>query len=246
MAATPSGRWRGHGYPYAMPRQIVAIGGAGLSERLLRRFVLDLTGKSQPRVLYIPTANGDAPDGIVMFYEAASADGCRPSHLPLFMRKHEDLAPVILDQDVIYVGGGNTANMLAIWRVQGVDTLLRQAWEQGTVLCGSSAGSICWFEGGITDSFGLQLAELHDGLGFLPGSNCPHYDSEARRQPVYTRAVAGGFLPGLAAEDAVALHFRDRELVEAVSARPNGRAFRVEGRDGQAVETPLPVRYLGG
>jgi peptidase E len=227
-------------------RHIVAIGGAGLSERLLRRFVLDLTGKPHPRILYIPTANGDAPDGIVMFYEASSADGCQPSHLPLFMRQHEDLAPVILEQDVICVGGGNTANMLAIWRVQGVDKLLRQAWDNGAVLCGSSAGSICWFEAGITDSFGLQLAELHDGLGFLPGSNCPHYDSEALRRPVYTQAVARGFMPGLAAEDAVALHFVDRELAEAVSARPNGRAFRVEARDGQAVETPLPVRYLGG
>jgi dipeptidase E len=229
-----------------MARHIVAIGGAGLSERPLRRFVLGLTGKAQPRILYLPTANGDAPEGVVMFYEAFSRDGCKAAHLPLFMRKHEDLAPVILEQDVIYVGGGNTANMLAIWRVQGVDQLLRQAWDNGTVLCGSSAGSICWFEAGITDSFGLQLAELHDGLGFLGGSNCPHYDSEARRRPVYTQAVANGFLPGLAAEDAVAFHFEDRELVETVSARPNSRGFQVEASNGQAIETPLPVRYLGG
>lgn len=229
-----------------MARHIVAIGGAGLSERLLRRYVLDLTGKQRPRILYIPTAGGDSPEGTVMFYESFAADGCQASHLPLFMRKHEDLAPVILEQDAIYVGGGNTANMLAIWRVQGVDKLLGQAWESGTVLCGSSAGSICWFEGGITDSFGPQLAELHDGLGFLPGSNCPHYDSEPLRRPVFTSAVAGGFLPGLAAEDAVGLHFVDRNLAEIVSARPNAQAFRVEARDGQAVETPLPVRYLGG
>ncbi|MFI5266332.1 MAG: Type 1 glutamine amidotransferase-like domain-containing protein [Chloroflexota bacterium] len=229
-----------------MARHIVAIGGAGLSERLLRRFVLDLTGKPRPRILYIPTANGDSPEGIVMFYEAFSQESCQPSHLPLFMRKHEDLAPVILDQDVIYVGGGNTANMLAVWRIQGVDKLLRQAWDNGTVLCGASAGSICWFEGGITDSFGLQLAELHDGLGFLSGSNCPHYDSEALRRPAYTQAVANSFLPGLAAEDAVAFHFVDRDLAETVSARRNARGFRVEARDGQAVETPLPVRYLGG
>jgi dipeptidase E len=227
-------------------RHIVAIGGAGLSEALLRRYVLDLTGKPQPRILYIPTASGDAPEGTLMFYEAFSGDGCRPAHLPLFHRRDEDLAPVILEQDAIYVGGGNTANMLAIWRVQGVDTLLRQAWDNGAVLCGSSAGSICWFEAGITDSFGLQLAELHDGLGFLPGSNCPHYDSEQRRRPVYTAAVANGFLPGLAAEDAVAFHFVERELAETVSARRNSRGFRVEARDGQAVETPLPVRYLGG
>jgi dipeptidase E len=226
-------------------QHIVAIGGVGLSEPLLRRFVLSLAGKPRPRVLYIPTANGDTPEGIVVFYEAFGAEDCRPSHLALFLRKHEDLAPVILEQDVIYVGGGNTANMLAIWRIQGVDTLLRQAWEQGTVLCGSSAGSICWFEAGITDSFGPQLAELHDGLGFLPGSNCPHYDSEERRQPVFTSAVANGFPAGLAAQDAVAFHFEGRDLREAVSARPQGRAFRVEARNGQAVETALPVRFLG-
>jgi len=228
-----------------VPRHIVAIGGAGISEPLLRRYVRELTGKPRPRVLYVPTAGGDQPEPVVMFYEAFSGDGCATSHLPLFMRKHEDLAPVILEQDVIYVGGGNTANMLAIWRVHGVDTLLREAWDRGIVLCGSSAGSLCWFEAGITDSFGLQLAELHDGLGFLPGSNCPHYDSEERRRPVFTRAVAGGFPDGLAAEDGVAFHFVDRNLAETVSARPNGRAFRVEARNGEAVETPLPVRYLG-
>jgi len=227
-------------------RHVVAIGGAGLSEPLLRRYVVGLTGKPQPRVLYIPTASGDAPDGIVTFYEAFSSDGCQTAHLPLFTRKHEDLTPVILDQDVIYVGGGNTANMLAIWRLHGVDQLLRQAWDRGIVLCGSSAGSICWFEAGITDSFGPRLAELRDGLGFLPGSNCPHYDSEERRRPVFMRAVAGGFPAGLAAEDAVAFHFVDRDLHETVSARPNGQAYRVEAHAGQALETPLPVRYLGG
>ena len=229
-----------------MPKQIVAIGGAGLSEPLLRRFILGLTGKPSPRILYLPTAMGDLPEPIVAFYEAFGREDCRASHLPLFARRHEDLAPVVREQDVIYVGGGNTANMLAIWRVHGVDKLLRQAWEAGTVLCGSSAGSICWFEASITDSFGLQLAELHDGLGFLPGSNCPHYDSEERRRPVFTAAVANGFPAGLAAEDGVAFHFVDRQLREAVTARPNGRAFRVEASNGQAMETALPVRFLGG
>ena len=225
-------------------RQIVAIGGAGLTEPLLRDFVLGLTNKQQPNVLYIPTAGGDNPAGIATFYEAFGR--CTSAyHLPLFVRREEDLAGSIGQQDVIYVGGGNTANMLAIWRLHGLDKLLRQAWETGTVLCGSSAGSICWFECSITDSFGPQLATLHDGLAFLPGSNCPHYDSEERRRPFYTSAVAGGFPAGYAAQDAVALHFVERELREAVSARPNGRAFRVEACNGQTVEIPLPVRYLG-
>jgi len=224
---------------------IVAIGGAGLSEPLLRQFVLGLAGKPQPRLVYLPTAMGDAPEGIVAFYEAYGAEPCQPSHLNLFNRKDEDLAAVLLGQDIIYVGGGNTANMLAIWRLHGVDRLLRQAWEGGIVLCGSSAGSICWFEGGITDSFGPRLSDLRDGLGFLPGSNCPHYDSEPRRRPVYQQAVAGGFLGGLAAEDGVALHFVGRDLREVITARPSARAYRLEANQGQTLETPLPARYLG-
>ena len=207
-------------------------------------YVLGLVGEG-PRLLWVGTAGAEDPWRALQIHDRfhGRADVRR---LEFFPWPPENLRELVLAQDVILVGGGNTANMLAIWRVQGVDKLLRQAWDNGAVLCGSSAGSICWFEAGITDSFGLQLAELHDGLGFLPGSNCPHYDSEALRRPVYTQAVARGFMPGLAAEDAVALHFVDRELAEAVSARPNGRAFRVEARDGQAVETPLPVRYLGG
>lgn len=228
-----------------MSRHIVAIGGAGLAEPLLRKFVLSLAAKPRPCILYLPTAMGDAPEGIVGFYDAYASEDCQPAHLTLFNRKAEDLASVLLKQDVIYVGGGNTANMLAIWRVHGVDRLLNQAWDAGIVLCGSSAGSLCWFDAGITDSFGPQLSALRDGLGFLPGSNCPHYDSETRRRPVYTEAVAGGFPAGFAAEDAVALHFHDRELVEAVTARPAARAFRVEAHAGQAVETALSVRFLG-
>lgn len=228
-----------------MSRHIVAIGGAGLTEPLLRKYILGLSGKPRPRILYLPTAMGDAPEGIVGFYGAYASEECHPAHLTLFDRTVEDLASVLLEQDVIYVGGGNTANMLAIWRAHAMDGLLRQAWDAGIILCGSSAGSICWFEASITDSFGPQLAEMRDGLGFLAGSNCPHYDSEARRRPVYTTAVAGGFPDGFAAEDGVALHFVDRDLAEAVTARPNARAYRLEARAGQAVETPLQTRFLG-
>lgn len=226
-----------------MNRQIVAIGGLGLSDRLLREFILGLVGKERPRVLHIPTAGGDNPAGIVTFYEAFTS--CDTYHLPLFTRRDEDLEELILQQDVIYVGGGNTANMLAVWRLHGVDKLLRRAWEAGTLLCGSSAGSICWFECSITDSFGPRLAELDDGLGFLPGSNCPHFDSEALRRPVYTAAVGRGFPAGYATEDAVALHFVGTELREAVSSRRGAQAVRVERAGGNVVETALPVRYLG-
>ena len=211
----------------------------------MRKFLLGLTAKDRPRVLYIPTAGGDNPTGVLTFFEAFSRHECSCTWLPLFLRQHEDIAPVVRAADLIYVGGGNTANMLAIWRLHGVDALLREAWQAGKVLAGASAGSLCWFECGITDSFGLQLTTLHDGLGFLKGSHCPHYDSEERRRPVYTAAVAAGFPGGYAVEDGVGLHFVDGELGEVVSARPSSRAYRVEARDGQAVETPLSVRYLG-
>src|SRR5712691_9029579 len=139
------------------------------------------------------------------------------------------------------VAGGSTANLLAVWRVHGFDRVLREAWESGVVLTGWSAGMICWFEAGVTDSFGPQLAGMRDGLGLLPGSACPHYDAEAERRPTYQGLVGEGFPGGFAAEDLVALHFVDRELAEAVTARPDGRAFRVELVDGAAVETPLPT-----
>jgi peptidase E len=152
----------------------------------------------------------------------------------------------LLGQDVIYVGGGNTANMLAIWRVHGLVEILREAWEAGVVLGGVSAGALCWFECGITDSFGPPLATLRDGIGLLRGSFCPHYDSEVGRRPTDQRAVADGLPAGYAAEDAVALHFVGTDLAEIVSARPVARAYRVERQGDSVVETPLVPRYLGG
>lgn len=134
----------------------------------------------------------------------------------------------MLDQDLLYVSGGNTANMLAIWRAHGFDAIVREAWEQGVVLAGWSAGMICWFEAGVTDSFGPQLEGMRDGLGFLAGSACPHYDGEERRRPVYQALVANGFPPGVAADDSVALHYVGTELREVVGARDDGAAYRVE------------------
>jgi len=146
----------------------------------------------------------------------------------------------VCSHDVVYVGGGNTANMLAVWRMHGMDEALRAAWEQGVVLCGSSAGMICWFEAGLTDSFGPQLEGMRDGLGFLPGSACPHYDGEELRRPRYRQLVDDGFPAGWAAEDGVGLHFEGTELAEVVSALPGKRAYRVEPRS----ETPHEAREL--
>jgi peptidase E len=231
---------------------IVAMGGGGfgddgavtpLDDYILER-ARSARGRRRPRLCFMPTASGDAVVGIARFY-TAFARRAEASHLSLFDRSVADLERYLLDQDVIYVGGGNTANMLAVWRVHGVDRILRRAWEEGIVLAGRSAGSICWFEGGTTDSFG-DLQGLRDGLGFLAGSHSPHYDGEPGRRPTYQRLVASGELPpGYAVDDGAAVVFRGTELDEVVAERRDARAYRVErGPDGTAVETALETRFL--
>jgi peptidase E len=208
-------------------------------------YVLDLTAKARPKVCFIPTAKGDAPEWILAGYNRVPAARAERSHLALFDRTVTDLHGFLLNQDVIWVGGGNTANMLAVWRVHGVDQVLREAWEAGIVLCGGSAGSLCWFECGTTDSFDLnQLQALHDGLGFLPGSHSPHYDGEEQRRPVYHRLIGEGFPAGYAIDEDAAGHFVGTDLAEVVSSRKGATAYRVELRDGGVVETPLPARQL--
>jgi len=234
------------------PRTIVAMGGGGFSmdpDTLLDDHILDIArehrGRARSRVCFLGTASGDADGYLARFY-AAFARRAEASHLALFVRTETDIERFLLDQDVIYVGGGNTANMLAIWRVHGVDRALRRAWDAGVVMTGLSAGSICWFEGGTTDSFG-RLAALTDGLGFLPGTHSPHYDGEPARRPTYQDLVGRGVLAaGYAADDGAALVFSGSALVEVVASRPAARAYRVErGADGNAIETELPTRYLG-
>ena len=194
---------------------------------------------------FLPTAVGDSDWGIAVFYECFPASLCEPSHLRLFGVPQADVRGRLLAQDAIYVSGGNTANALAIWAVHGVDVALREAWESGVVLGGPSAGGICWFEAGITDSFGPELALLPRALGLLAGSFCPHYDGEPERRPAYERLIREGALPaGWAADDAVALRFEGSELAEVVTERPGATAYRVEPRDGGAVETPLDARLL--
>lgn len=202
-------------------------------------------GRPRPRVCFVATASGDSKEYLAAFY-AAFARRSEASHLGLFDRAVDDLEPFVLGQDVILVGGGNTANMLAIWRVHGLDRILARAWEAGVILAGTSAGANCWFEGSTTDSFG-GLAALNDGLGLLPGSFSPHYDGEPLRRPTFRRLIADGTLrDGYAADDGAALVFHGTEPAEAVASRPGARAHRViRGPDGQAIETDLPTRFLG-
>ena len=228
-------------------RHIVALGGGGFSDddALLDDFVLGLSRAERPKVCFLPTATGDSLSYIVRFYDAFTKRACEPSHLALFGAPRADEAREhLLTRDVVYVGGGNTANMLAVWRLHGVDGALREAWEAGVVLAGVSAGAICWFEASVTDSFGVQLAPLQDGLGLLPGSMCPHYDSEDNRRPVFRRLVADGFPAGFAADDGVALHFSGTDLADVVTTRAGGRAFRVELAAGGVTEVPLSARDL--
>jgi dipeptidase E len=206
--------------------------------RRLEDYVLGLAGSERPRVLFVPTAAGEDADLSLLVYSQLG-DRAQVSHLPFFPWPPPGLRELALEQDVIYVSGGNTANALAIWRVHGFDQVLHEAWEQGVILTGWSAGMICWFEAGVTDSFGPQLEGMRDGLGFLPGSACPHYDGEAERRPVYQRLVAQGFPPGLAADDCVALRFDGTELAEVVSPRPGARAYRVTDEREDPIEPQL-------
>jgi dipeptidase E len=192
------------------------------------------------KVLWVGTAHMEDPAFALSMYERL-----KPLAEVTFLRFNpwppSDLRALTLEHDVVLVGGGNTANMLAIWRVHGFDAILREAWEQGIVLAGWSAGMICWFEAGVTDSFGPELVGMRDGLGFLPGSACPHYDGEELRRPVYRRLVSDeGFPPGIAADDAAGVHFVGTELHEVVATAPGARAYRVTP-DG---EEPLPARLL--
>jgi len=223
------------------------MGGGGFSQEpddpRLDDFILGLTGRKRPRVCFLPTAAGDDRGYVANFYDAFVGKA-RPSWLPLFNRRDRDLRAFVLGHDAIYVGGGNTANMVAIWRVHGLDGILREAWEQGIVLAGLSAGAICWFSHGVTDSFGLELGPLEGGLGFIEGSFCPHYDGEALRRPRYHELVRAGLPGGWAADDGAALHFTGTELAEVVASRSGARAYRVQLRDGDVVETPLEARLL--
>ncbi len=224
--------------------QIVAVGGGGAPGDALDEFILGLTGKKRPRALLVPTAQGDDASSVLTFYDGLQGLA-QTSHLLLFDRTVQDLRSFVLGHDVVYVAGGNTASMLGVWRAHGLDAVLREAWEAGIVLTGWSAGAICWFEDGVTDSFGPDLAQLGDGLGFLSGSFCPHFDAESMRRPTYHRLIAEGLAPGLAADDRAAVHFVGTELHQAVCARPDAQAYRVERSGDEIVETPLPTRFLG-
>ncbi|UII58564.1 peptidase E (plasmid) [Cytobacillus spongiae] len=230
-------------------KQIIAMGGGGFSMEpenlLLDQYILNQAGGSRPKICFLPTASGDADGYIERFYNSFSTLPCETSHLSLFKLPTKDLAGFILDKDIIYVGGGNTKSMLALWREWGVDAILRQAWEMGITMAGLSAGSICWFEEGITDSYGEGL-ETINGMGFIKGSHSPHYDGEENRRPLYHSFIHQEKLQaGYGVDDGAALHFINDRLYKVVSSRKHASAYWVEKRAEGIHEKVLPKEYLG-
>jgi len=221
------------------------MGGGGwmMDDPALDRAVLELTDARRPRICFVPTASGDHPAS-ERFLEAFPAHGFDASILWLFDRDVADIDALLGEQDIVYVGGGNTVSMLAVWRAHGVDRALRAAYDAGVVMAGMSAGANCWFEACTTDSFRLGRADpLLDGLGLVPGSFTPHYGSEPARRPALLELVASGALPpGFACDDYAAVHMVGGAFAEAVRSRPDARVFRVAPGDGGTREEPLEAR----
>jgi peptidase E len=192
-----------------------------------------------PRVLYVPTASMEGAASTVWWYERLRGRAVM-THLYFNPYPPDDLHGLTLGHDVVLVPGGNTANALAIWRTHGFDDVLREAWEQDVLLTGWSAGAICWFEACVTDSFGPQLDGMRDGLGFLAGSACPHYDGEELRRPRYAELLREGFPAGIAIDDGVGVRFEGTELTEVVTSREGATAYRVSAGG----EEPLEARLL--
>ncbi|HKF34872.1 MAG TPA: peptidase E [Jatrophihabitantaceae bacterium] len=241
--------------PAVRPTILATSGGLTPGRRVrwdfapLTEFAIELAGVDgrAPRICLLATAMGDSPAIVSAFYDAALQQRLAPSHVALLpMPNVDDLRGHLLGQDVIWVFGGSVAGLLALWRLHGLDTILREAWHAGVVLTGVSAGSICWHVGGPTDSFGPDLRAVTDGLGFVPYSNGVHYDTEEQRRPMFQRLIADGTLPaGYATDDGVGVLYRGTEMVEALTEVDGKAAYLVEpGPDGTAVETPLDTRLI--
>lgn len=229
-------------------KQIIALGGGGFSMEpenpLLDSYILSQSKEDNPKICFIPTASGDADNYIARFYDFFKTQNCKPTHLSLFNPPTRDLEDFILKQDIIYVGGGNTKNLLVLWREWGLDKILKKAWEKGIVLAGISAGAICWFQEGITDSYGDGLEPIQC-LGFLNGSHCPHYDGEKDRRPSYHHLIKSQLIKaGIAADDGVAIHYIDDDIAKIVSSRPKAKAYQVI-LENKVVEKQLPTEFLG-
>ena len=224
-----------------MKKQIIAIGGGGFGrtpgEGLIEKYILDQSEKDVPNICFIPTATGDNEAYKVNYYSTFSKLDCSPSHLDFFKRT-PDLKELILKQDVIFVGGGNTKSMLAVWKDWGLDLLLKEAYEKGVIMSGVSAGAICWFDQGITDSWAEDL-KVMDCLGFIEGACCPHYDEEPQRKPSLNKFIIERLLKSCYAVDGgCALHIEDEKEFKSVVFSENKNSFLVEMKDNKVAEKP--------
>jgi dipeptidase E len=227
------------------PRTIFITGGDFSTPFI--KYLISLTHKSNPSICYIPTASADNPYGITHWYELCAALPVHPFVLRTFINsspEQQSFEETIMSMDAIVVGGGNTLNMMAIWKAQGIDTVLRKAYEKGIVMSGGSAGSLCWFLGGTTDSRPQKLT-IVDGLGFIHTSHCPHYHAEPGRRPLYHQLILGGQLPaGYACDDHAGILFQNEKLVRSVAADLNSHTYFVSAEAGKIKEEQLPVEPL--
>ncbi|MEI6362325.1 MAG: peptidase E [Actinomycetes bacterium] len=237
------------------PRRILASSGGFVGTDLwgvmrpggIMLRALELTGATRPRVCLVMTASGDNDQYLVTMYSALSDAGCDVDHLALFAQPNRTPASALSAADVVWVGGGSVANLLALWRLHGVDEAMSDAWDRGVILAGASAGSICWHVGGPTDSFGAQLQTVTNGLGFLPYGNGVHYDSEEQRRPLLHQLVRDEVLPlSYATDDRIGILYEGTEPVEVIAdidvgSEDGPAAYRVEREAGSVVETRLPV-----
>lgn len=219
----------------------ILIAGGGYHVAFIR-YMVALTGKKRPRICYLPTASADSPSGIMEFYKDCATLEVEPNVQESFIEsltQKQGWDEVLLSMDGIVVSGGNTLNQQAIWKAQGIDVVLRDAWNRGIVLGGASAGSLCWFEQGTTDSRPKELS-IVKGLGFLKGSHSPHYDAEPGRRPLYQKLIASGDLkPGYACDNDAGIYFEDNEVKRVVSSRVGAKVYYVSVVEGKAVEKVL-------
>jgi peptidase E len=232
--------------PPQSPTRKILIAGGGFGETFIR-YLASLTGKARPRLCYLPTASSDPDSSTIRWFQ-----NCAPLNVVPFVqesfissyRMTQSWDEVLLSMDGIVVSGGNTLNQQAIWRAQGIDAVLREAWDRGIVLGGASAGSLCWFEEGTTDSRPKELTKI-ECLGFLGGSHCPHYDAEGQRRPLYHRLIASGELkPGYACDNDAGIYFEDNQVRRVVRTRPEANVYYVSLQGGTIEERKLDAEMI--
>lgn len=228
-------------------RKLLAMGGGGFSMEtenlLLDQFFFSLAKKSKPNVCFLGTASGDAQGYIERFYDFMQDHEVTPSHLSLFKAPAGSLRDYVLSKDVLYVGGGNTRNLITLWREWGLDKIILEAYQQGVVIGGLSAGGLCWFEEGVTDSIPGKLSKL-SCLNILSGSFCPHYDGESERRPFYHEQIKNGLKAGYACDDSAAIYFENEKFIESVASLPNAASYFLKNENGVFSEEKLITRIL--